>query len=109
MDIDIEFGEEETPVETAAELVQDPDEFLARNSFRIVYQTNNLFLHQIRDLIVKREAINLRPEYQRRLRWTNFQKSKLVESFLLNIPIPPVFFFTKRMLPDMRSWMGNNA
>ncbi len=93
MDIDIEFGEEETQVVTAAELVQDPDEFLARNSFRIVYHTNNLFLHQIRDLIVKREAINLRPEYQRRLRWTNFQKTKLVESFLLNIPIPPVFFY----------------
>lgn len=41
----------------------------------------------------KGEAINLRPEYQRRLRWANAQKSKLIESLLLNIPIPPVFFY----------------
>jgi hypothetical protein len=44
-------------------------------------------------MIEKREAINLRPEYQRRLRWTNAQKSKLIESLLLNIPVPPVFFY----------------
>ncbi|WP_241418820.1 DUF262 domain-containing protein [Acidiphilium multivorum] len=38
-------------------------------------------------------TVNLRPEYQRRSRWTNKQKSLLVESFLLNIPIPPIFLF----------------
>ena len=72
---------------------QDPDKFFAANAFRIVFQTNNFFLPQIRDLVDKGEAINLRPEYQRRLRWTNQQKSKLIESLLLNIPIPPVFFY----------------
>lgn len=93
MGIDVEFGEEEVAEEGAQERPQDPDEFLANNSFRIVYQTNNFFLPQIRELIEKREAINLRPEYQRRLRWTNVQKSKLIESLLLNIPVPPVFFY----------------
>ena len=93
MEIDVEFGDEEQVDEIAQEAPQDPDEFLARNSFRIVYQTNNFFLPQIRDMIEKREAINLRPEYQRRLRWTNAQKSKLIESLLLNIPVPPVFFY----------------
>ena len=72
---------------------QDPDEFFAKNAFRIVYQTNNFFLPQIRDLIDKGEVLNLRPEYQRRLRWSTTQKSKLIESFLLNIPVPPVFFY----------------
>ena len=93
MEIDVEFGDEEQVDEIAQEAPQDPDEFLAQNSFRIVYQTNNFFLPQIRDMIEKREAINLRPEYQRRLRWTNAQKSKLIESLLLNIPVPPVFFY----------------
>jgi hypothetical protein len=72
---------------------RDPDEFLAQNAFRIVYQTNNFLLPQIRDMVKKREAINLHPEYQRRLRWTPTQKSRLIESLLLNIPVPPVFFY----------------
>jgi hypothetical protein len=93
MEVDVDFGDQEQTDEVDRELPQDPDEFLARNSFRIVYQTNNFFLPQIREMIKKREAINLRPEYQRRLRWTNTQKSKLVESLLLNIPVPPVFFY----------------
>jgi hypothetical protein len=71
----------------------DPDSFFAKNAFRIVYQTNNFFLPQIRDLIDKGEVLNLRPEYQRRLRWSNPQKSRLVESLLLNIPVPPVYFY----------------
>ena len=71
----------------------DPDEFFANNAFRIVYQTNNFFLPQIRDLIDKGEVLNLRPEYQRRLRWSAVQKSKLVESLLLNIPVPPIFLY----------------
>ena len=71
----------------------DPDEFFAKNAFRIVYQTNNFFLPQVRDLIDKGEVLNLRPEYQRRLRWNSVQKSKLVESLLLNIPVPPVFLY----------------
>lgn len=72
---------------------RDPDEFLAQNAFRIVYQTNNFLLPQIRDMIERREAINLHPEYQRRLRWNPTQKSRLIESLLLNIPVPPVFFY----------------
>jgi hypothetical protein len=93
MEIDVDFGDEDIVEVEAPDQAQDPDDFLAKNSFRIVYQTNNFFLPQIRDMIEKREAINLRPEYQRRLRWSNAQKSKLIESLLLNIPVPPVFFY----------------
>lgn len=35
--------------------------------------------------------IDLHPEFQRFFRWTIEQKSRLVESILLGIPIPPVF------------------
>ena len=71
----------------------DPDEFFKKKAFRMVYQTNNFFLPQVGNLIDDKEVLNLRPEYQRRLRWNQKQKSKLIESFLLNIPVPPVFFF----------------
>ena len=92
MTIEVDFGNEEEPTIENLEPI-DPEEFLAQNSFRIVYQSNNFFLPQIRHMIEAGDAINLRPEYQRRLRWSNGQKSKLIESLLLNIPIPPVFFY----------------
>lgn len=94
MTIEVDFGNEEESGVGHENLEQiDPEEFLARNAFRIVYQSNNFFLPQIRHMIEAGDAINLRPEYQRRLRWSNGQKSKLIESLLLNIPIPPVFFY----------------
>ncbi len=94
MTVDVDFGDEIDLDALLEELVViDPDEFLAKSAFRIVYQSNNFFLPQIRHMIEAGDAINLRPEYQRRLRWSNGQKSKLIESLLLNIPIPPVFFY----------------
>jgi hypothetical protein len=94
MSVDVIMGESEDVAEPQApDTPVDPDEFFAKNAFRIVYQTNNFFLPQIRDLIDKGEVLNLRPEYQRRLRWSTPQKSKLIESLLLNIPIPPVFLY----------------
>lgn len=38
-------------------------------------------------------SINLEPQYQRRSRWDNKKRSLLIESLLLNIPIPPIFLF----------------
>ncbi|MGO4265117.1 DUF262 domain-containing protein [Stenotrophomonas sp. TAB6] len=72
---------------------EDVDNQLGSQPFRVVYQTNNFLLPQIRDLIVDGDDVNLRPEYQRRLRWSAVQKSLLIESLLLNVPVPPVFFY----------------
>jgi uncharacterized protein DUF262 len=69
------------------------ERFYSEGAFRIVYQTNNFFLPQIKSLIDGKEIINIRPGYQRRLRWSTKQKSLLVESLLLNIPIPPIFLY----------------
>lgn len=66
-------------------------------SFRVIFQSNNYFLPQIKDLINNHEVINLRPEYQRRLRWSAKQKSLLIESLLLNIPIPPIFLYESEL------------
>lgn len=41
------------------------------------------------------DNIILGPDYQRRSRWSINQKSLLIESFLLNIPIPPIFLYEK--------------
>ena len=39
------------------------------------------------------DNINLGPEYQRRSRWNITQKSRLIESFLMNIPVPSIFLY----------------
>lgn len=35
----------------------------------------------------------LNPEFQRRHRWDNAKKSRLVESIIMNVPIPPIFLY----------------
>lgn len=37
------------------------------------------------------DEIDIHPEFQRYFRWTDFQKTRLIESILLGIPIPPIF------------------
>ena len=41
-------------------------------------------LHKAKELIIE-------PEYQRLFRWSNEQKSRLIESILLELPIPQIF------------------
>ncbi|MCQ2773140.1 MAG: DUF262 domain-containing protein [Bacilli bacterium] len=35
--------------------------------------------------------LDIHPEFQRLYRWSNYQKTKLIESIMLNIPIPPIY------------------
>jgi hypothetical protein len=41
--------------------------------------------------LVANHRIDLSPRYQRRHRWNAARQSKLIESFLMNVPVPPVF------------------
>lgn len=41
--------------------------------------------------LITAKTIDLSPEYQRRDRWSAGRQSKLIESFLMNVPIPPIF------------------
>ena len=43
----------------------------------------------------KERRYKLDPEYQRRHRWSNERKSRLIESFLMNVPVPPVFLYER--------------
>lgn len=35
----------------------------------------------------------LKPKYQRRITWDEKKRSRLIESFIMNVPIPPVFIY----------------
>src|ERR1700722_18701025 len=41
------------------------------------------------------KELNINPDFQRLFRWEIGQKSKLIESLLLGIPIPSIFVFEK--------------
>ena len=57
---------------------------------RLVIQSSDLSLESIANM-VGNEAIDISPHYQRRERWTAEKQSALIESFLLNIPVPPIY------------------
>lgn len=41
--------------------------------------------------MVEGNAIDSNPRYQRRARWKPQRQSRLIESFLMNVPVPPIF------------------
>lgn len=47
-------------------------------------------LNTLSDLVAS-EQIDLSPRYQRRDRWRPDRQSRLIESFFMNVPIPPIF------------------
>jgi Protein of unknown function DUF262 len=41
--------------------------------------------------VYENKEIEIHPEFQRFFRWSDYQKTSLIESILLGIPIPPIF------------------
>jgi len=60
---------------------------------RLNQERNDFLLPQILDFVKRKNWLNLRPEYQRRLVWDKKKKSRFIESLLMNVPIPPVFLY----------------
>lgn len=57
----------------------------------LVTQSVDFSIRSLADMVLSGQ-IDTTPAYQRRLRWDNIRKSRLIESFLMNVPIPPLFF-----------------
>ncbi len=56
----------------------------------LVLQASDLSLETVAAM-VSNQAIDVRPQFQRRERWDIERQASLIESFLLNIPVPPVY------------------
>src|ERR1700693_4208364 len=80
------------PKEKAAHFTDhEINERYARGEGRIVIETNR---EKLPGFVGSRKHTNymdLRPFYQRRPRWSPAKQSLLIESFIMNIPVPPVF------------------
>lgn len=61
--------------------------------FRVTQEKSDFLLHQIIDFVQTRNWVNPNPEYQRRLVWDVKKKSLLIESLLMNVPVPPIFLY----------------
>ncbi|MBN1379554.1 MAG: DUF262 domain-containing protein [Gammaproteobacteria bacterium] len=72
----------------------DPDEIPIRDR-RVITQPYDLvvesLIEQIKNNIIFLRPLSERPSFQRRYVWTDKLASRLIESILLNVPIPPCY------------------
>lgn len=69
---------------------KDTVQFWEEKQRELVTSVVDYNLKSLTELVTSRQ-IDLSPAYQRRSRWNNNKKSKLIESFLMNVPVPPIF------------------
>jgi hypothetical protein len=65
----------------------------AKRELRIVTESNREQLPNFVEALKRPGWMELRPFYQRRPRWDPVRQSKLIESFIMNIPVPPLFVY----------------
>lgn len=66
-----------------------------RGEQRIVTEMNREKLPNFVEALKRNEYMEVRPFYQRRSRWDEARQSKLIESFIINIPVPPIFLYER--------------
>lgn len=62
---------------------------------RILTEMNREKLPSFADSLKRPNYMDLSPFYQRRLRWDKQKQSQLIESFLINIPVPPIILYER--------------
>ncbi|MGF7208335.1 hypothetical protein GGE65_002920 [Skermanella aerolata] len=68
------------------------NEKYAKGDVRIITEQARYPLSQI-PIMLKTGDYKLNPEFQRRHRWDSEKRSRLVESFIMNVPVPPIFLY----------------
>ncbi|HZW13799.1 MAG TPA: DUF262 domain-containing protein [Noviherbaspirillum sp.] len=94
---DVEFDFTKRPPKPAP-LFENDSEINSRymtGEGRILIETNRERLQVFVEALRRPGYIELSPFYQRRERWDNDRKSLLIESFIMNIPVPPVFLYER--------------
>jgi hypothetical protein len=71
---------------TTANLIES----VATNLRKTSTQSLDLSFNELLDMHEEGE-LNIRPDYQRLFRWTEGQRSRFIESLLLEMPVPPIF------------------
>jgi Protein of unknown function DUF262 len=77
---------------TNAKTSEEINEKYIRGDVRIVTEQARYPLSNI-TLMLNSGDYELNPEFQRRKRWNRLRQSRLIESFIMNVPIPPIFLY----------------
>ena len=85
------FESEATGVEIETEVSSPPDEPEPWDPEKIRIHTKHYSLRQVVDMITDGD-IDLAPDFQRQYVWKPRQRSGLIESLLLGIPLPSFYF-----------------
>jgi hypothetical protein len=119
-DVDEWFEDEEEDTEEELPQIIDAATKYAKSQLRVVRETKEYQLDYLKYAMeAGKGLIDTAPQYQRRLRWPQRKRSLLIESFLLNIPIPPIFLFEhdyneyevidgRQRLETIKSFLANN-
>lgn len=63
---------------------------------RVVRESKDFQLDYLKyALATETPTIDIAPSYQRRARWNDSQRSRLIESLILNVPVPPIYLFER--------------
>src|SRR5882762_239186 len=65
----------------------------ARGEVRIVTESARYPLLSVVAMYSDNKKYVLNPDFQRRHRWDRTKQSRLIESFIMNVPIPPIFLY----------------
>jgi hypothetical protein len=71
------------------------NEKYVKGDVRIVTEQARYPLNTISSML-ESGSYHLNPEFQRRHRWDIQKRSKLIESLIINVPIPPIFLYEDR-------------
>jgi len=85
----------EKPIKESKESLTDAEinEKYKAGEHRIVTETNREKIPNFIRALDNPDYMELRPFYQRRARWATGRQSLLIESFIMNIPVPPLFLY----------------
>lgn len=94
------------------------EEKFAQSQLKVIRTSMDFTLHHLKQSLEDKEYINSAPKYQRRHRWDIKKRSQLIESFLMNIPVPPIFLYEndynqyeimdgRQRIDTLRSFMNN--
>jgi hypothetical protein len=86
---------EEDEDEPTEESEQEIEQKYVNNQAQLFIQRNDFLIPNILQMVQNKEILDLAPSYQRRLRWSQKKQSHLIESLLMNVPIPPVFLYER--------------
>lgn len=83
---------EEKPIVSSVISDEDINSKYDKGEARIVTESGSIKLALISSTF-SGSNYQLQPKFQRRITWDYSKKSKLIESFIMNIPVPPVFLY----------------